>query len=490
MSIDREDTEAGKPLHQLQLSPAQMRSLGYRVVDMIVEHFEHGAGERVSGRMSRTELESRLRQPLPEEPASEEQIFRQLEDDVLAAMSHVDHPRFFAYVPGPNNFVGAMADALVAGFNVFAGAWPVASGPAQIELVTIDWLRQLCGLPEGAGGLFTSGGSIANLTALTVARQLKLGDDFARGVIYYSDQTHSSIDRGLRTIGIREEQIRRLASDDDLCLSVHELERHILADRAAGLLPFCVIANAGTTNTGAVDPLVELGELCRRESLWLHVDGAYGAAAVLSDKGRTLLRGIEYADSITLDPHKWLFQPFEIGCLLVRDRRVLRQTFHILPEYLRDSERDEEEVNFRDYGIQLTRGFRALKLWMSLKLFGARAFRDAVAWGIELAEIAERELRSTGCWEIVTHACLGIVSFRYSLPKLSLRDADAITQALPEKMYADGFAMLSSTELKGRIALRLCTINPRTSAEDVKETVRRLTQLAHSQGELEGRAGH
>jgi glutamate/tyrosine decarboxylase-like PLP-dependent enzyme len=477
MNIEREDTEAGKTLHQLQLTSGEMRSLGYRVVDMIVEHFDQGVGEHVGGRMSRTELESRLREPLPDEPASEESIFRQLEEDVFAAMSHVDHPRFFAYVPGPNNFVGVMADALAAGFNVFAGAWPVASGPAEIELVTIDWLRQLCALPEGAGGLFTSGGSIANLTALTVARQLKLGDDFARGVIYYSDQTHSSIDRGLHTIGIREEQIRRLASDDDLRLPLHELERHIVADRAAGLLPFCVVANAGTTNTGAVDPLMELGELCRRESLWLHVDGAYGAAAILSDKGRALLRGIDSADSITLDPHKWLFQPFEIGCLLVRDRRLLRQIFHILPEYLRDSERDEEEVNFRDYGIQLTRGFRALKLWMSLKFFGARAFRDAVAWGIELAEIAERELKNAGCWEIVTPARLGIVSFRYSQPELSLHDIDAVTRALPEKIYADGFAMLSSTELKGRIALRLCTINPRTSVEDLQETVRRLTQL-------------
>jgi glutamate/tyrosine decarboxylase-like PLP-dependent enzyme len=478
MSIDREDSDAMKPHHQLQLSPEQMRSLGYTVVDMLVEHFDQNEGEPVSGRMSRSELESQLREPMPEEPVNGEEIFRQLEQVVFAAMSHVDHPRFFAYVPGPGNFVGAMADALAAGFNVFAGAWPVASGPAQIELVTIDWLRQLCGLPEGAGGLFTSGGSAANLTALTVARQLKLGDDFARGVIYYSDQTHSSIDRGLRTIGIREEQIRRIVSDDDLQLPVHELERHIAADRAAGLVPFCVIANAGTTNTGAVDPLVELGELCRRESLWLHVDGAYGAAALLSDKGCALLRGIERADSITLDPHKWLFQPFEIGCLLVRDRRLLRQVFHILPEYLRDSERDEEEVNFRDYGIQLTRGFRALKLWMSLKVFGAGAFRDAVAWGIELAEIAERELTSAGCWEIVTHARLGIVSFRYSLPELSLHDADATTRALPEKMYNNGFAMLSSTELKGRIALRLCTINPRTSVEDIQETVRRLTEIA------------
>jgi glutamate/tyrosine decarboxylase-like PLP-dependent enzyme len=473
-----EENDDLTPPEGLALSVERMRAFGYRGMELIISHIEQLPHNRVAARIDKEKLETQLRTPFSEDGVHEDEVFRQLADDVLSSVMHVDHPRFFAYVPGPGNFVGVVADALASGFNVFAGAWMASSGPAQIELTTIEWICRMCGLPEMAGGLFTSGGSMANLTALTVAREVKLGDDFSRGVIYYSDQTHSSIDRGLRVLGIRERQIRRVPSDEGFRIRLDVLEEMIAEDRAVGLLPFCIVANAGTTNTGAVDPLPPLADLCHRESLWLHVDGAYGAPAVLSDAGQKLLHGIERADSITLDPHKWLFQPFEMGCLLVRDRRLLRQTFHILPEYLRDSERDEAEVNFRDYGVQLTRGFRALKLWMSLKIFGVRAFRESVAWGIRLAEIAEEELRAAGCWEIVTPAQLGIVSFRYVLPELTPDSADTVTRSLPAKMYDDGYAMLSSTELKGRVALRLCIINPRTTVEDVRGTVQRLQEMA------------
>ena len=325
---------------------------------------------------------------------------------------NIAHPRFFAFVPGPSNFVSVMADALAAGFNVFNGSWLGGSGAAAMELAVIDWFRQWCGFPESAGGLFVSGGSMANLTALAAARHARLDDRAEGAVIYYSDQTHSSIDRALRVIGFLPEQIRRIPSDDAFRLPVESLTRCVREDRARGLRPFAVIANAGTTSTGAIDPLREIAEFCRAEHLWMHVDGAYGAAAVICERGRRLLDGIELADSLSFDPHKWLFQPIECGCVLLRDAALMKATYRIMPEYLADVHRNVAEVNPCDYGIQLTRGFRALKVWMSVQYFGMDAFRAAVERGFELAEVAERKLRSMTGWEVVTPAQLGVVCFR------------------------------------------------------------------------------
>jgi glutamate/tyrosine decarboxylase-like PLP-dependent enzyme len=455
----------------LDLGPAEMRAVGYRVVDRLVEHFATLSAKPVAITGSRADLESLLREPLPETGRDPAAVIERLTRHVFTNMCHVDHPRFFAFVPSPGNFVGAMADALVAGINPFVGTWLAGSGPAEIELVTVDWLRELCGMPETAGGLFVSGGSMANLTALVVAREQKLGDEIGRGTVYYSDQTHSSVDRALAVLGFRPRQLRRIASDEHYRLPLAALQNAVQDDRAAGMIPCCVIANAGTTNTGAVDPIPELATFCKEHGIWLHADGAYGAAAMLSARGRAALDGIGLADSLSLDPHKWLFQPFESGCVILRDRKLLRDTFRILPDYLQDAHHLREEVHFCDYGIQLTRGFRALKLWMSFQVFGAAAFRSAIDHGFELAEIAERRLREPGCWEILSPARMAIVAFRHA-------GDDALNARLAAELKASGYAFLSTTTLRGRTALRLCTINPRTTADDILETIDRLERLA------------
>jgi glutamate/tyrosine decarboxylase-like PLP-dependent enzyme len=249
-------------------------------------------------------------------------------------------------------------------------------------------------------------------------------------------------------------------------------------DRAAGRTPFCVVATAGSTNTGAVDPLEALADLCAAEGLWLHADAAYGGPAVLTAKGRSALAGLDRVDSLAVDPHKWLFQPYEIGCVLVRRPGLLGAMFALHPEYLADVNRRDDEVNFFDRGIQLTRGFRALKLWMTLKVYGVDALRRGVEHGLELAELAERELRSREGWEVVTPAQLGIVSFRRALPGAAPEAEDAANVALVERLVADGVAAISSTTLHGRVALRMCTINPRTTRADVALTLDRLELLA------------
>jgi aromatic-L-amino-acid/L-tryptophan decarboxylase len=470
---------------KLQLTSEEMRSLGYRIVDQIVEHFDALAGKPVMRVSPRAELEAELREPLPERPTPVDALLDQLRRVVWPNIGNVQHPRFFAFIPSPSNFVSVMADALAAGFNPFAGNWLEGSGPAQIELVTIDWLREMCGLPATAGGLFVSGGSMANLTALAAARRVKLDERSDDAVVYFSDQTHNSIEKALRVLGFAREQIRALPSDENFRLPVESLRQAISEDRAGGKRPFLVIANAGTTNTGAVDPLDRLADLCELENLWLHVDGAYGAAACLSERGRRLMTGIERADSLSLDPHKWLFQPFEIGCVLARDAGMLKKTFHTMAGYLEDTKRaEEEEINYYDYGVQLTRGFRALKLWLSIKTFGAAAFREAINRGFEMAEFAEGLLRQSDCWRVISPATFGIVTFIFVAEGCSGSEISEIHRRMVEAMAQDGFAFANSTALRGQTVMRLCTINPRTTEDDVRATIKQLEQFG---GELQDR---
>jgi aromatic-L-amino-acid/L-tryptophan decarboxylase len=456
---------------RLALSEDEMRQLGYRVVDMLVRHFAEMRDAPVGAKGTPRDLMARFAGPPPDAPTQPDELLARLERDVFPNNLHVDHPRFFAFVPGPGNFISTMADALASGFNVFNGTWLGGSAAAAIELTVIDWFRGFCGFPETAGGLFVSGGSAANLTALHAARATKLGDRIDNATIYFSDQTHYSVERALRVLGFAREQFRKIPSDDRFQLPLDSLGDAIQSDKNAGLRPFCVVANAGTTNTGAVDSLPTLADLCADEGMWLHADGAYGAAAVICERGRQKLDGLDRVDSLSLDPHKWLFQPFECGCVLLRDAAKLKSAFQLMPEYMRDVHRHTEETNVADYGIQLSRGFRALKVWLSINTFGLAAFRDAITRGLELAEFAERELRRRRNCEILSAAEMAIVAFRFG-------PDDALQTKLVELMLRDGFAFLTSTTLKGRTALRLCTINPRTTEQDIVQTIDRLEKFA------------
>lgn len=464
----------------LKLTPDQMRSLGYRVIDLIIEHFETLPDKSATRNLRRAELEKRFRESMPQTGSSAEKVLDELQQKMWDAFMHPDHPRFFAFIPTPTNFVSVMGDALASGLTVFAGTWLEASGPAEIELVTIDWLRQACGFPETAGGLFVSGGSVANITSLAVARHIRLNDQTQGAVIYCSNQTHFAIQRGLGILGFQPDQLRKLNCDEDFRIDLRELKSAVAADRAAGKNPFCVVANAGTTNSGAIDPLPELSKFCKAENLWLHSDGAFGAAAVFSERGRLLLKGLGEVDSLALDPHKWLFQPYEIGCVLVRDRSWLKETFHLLPEYMKDVAATDEEINFCDYGIQLTRTFRALKLWMSLKVFGSDAFAAAIDYGIEMGEFAGSLISEMENWEIVTPPQLAIINFRYAPKGISIEDANDLNYQITQQMLRDGYAMIVTTQITGKIVLRFCLINPRTTQQDVRETLNRLDQIAAS----------
>jgi aromatic-L-amino-acid/L-tryptophan decarboxylase len=456
----------------LDLSREEMREMGYRAIDILVEHFATLKDRPVGAKANPAEIFQKLSGAPPEQGTPYQSLFDQLQRDIFPSTMHVDHPRFFAFVPGPGNYVSVMAEALAAGFNVFAGTWLGGSAAEAIEIVTIDWLRQLCGFPETCKGLFVSGGTMANLTALAVARHVVLSDHLENAVVYLSDQAHSSLEKALRVLGFLPHQIRQLRADDDYRLAPNHVNAEIARDRAAGKRPFCLIATAGTTNTGAIDPLESLRGICDREHMWLHIDGAYGAAAVLCDQGRAMLDGLALADSLSLDPHKWLFQPFETGCVLVREGTHLQNTFRILPDYLQDVHRNQEELNFTDLGIQLTRSFRALKLWLSFKVFGIAAFRAAIARGFGLAEFAEARLRDMPDWEIVSPAQMAVICFRHR------RSSDTAHASFVDAMLRDGFALATSTVLRGSTVLRMCTINPRTTESDIELTLEKLDRLA------------
>ncbi len=458
---------------RLELSKEAMTTYGYQIVDAIVEHHDTQNKKLPVALGSREEMDSLFLEEAPEDGSDPIQVLNFVLEKVMTTSTLLSHPKSYSFVPGPSNYISAMADALATGYNIFSGGWAASPAAAELEIVTIQWLLKIFGFPKKkGGGIFTSGGSMANLTAITTARRIKCGDDFSKAVIYLSDQAHSSNIKAIRVLGFKKEQIRIIPTDIELKFAVNKLKNCIAKDKLEGLHPFCLIATSGTTNTGTVDPLLELAAICKKEDIWFHIDGAYGAAAILSKKGKQLMKGIEKADSLTVDPHKWFYQPYEMGCLLVRNHKNLSHTFTEKPEYLRDIEGNTSEINFYDHGIQLTRRFRALKFYMSLKTFGLKEFRDAITYNIDLAEEVESKLRNSKYWEVVFPATLAVINFRYHPieKKYNEKELDAINQYISEKVVASRKALLVTTLLHGQVVLRMCLINPRTTLEDIQET--------------------
>lgn len=458
----------------LELSKEAMKAYGYEVVDAIVEHFDTQNDKLPVVVGSRAEMDQLFLEQAPENPTEAHKVLNFVVEKVLSKSAIVSHPKSFSFVPGPSNYISAMADTLATGFNIFSGGWAASPAAAELEIVTMGWLLKIFGFPlKQGGGIFTSGGSMANLTAIVTARSIKCGDDFSKAVIYLSDQAHSSNIKAIRILGFRKHQIRIIPTDDEFKFSLNKLKNAIAKDRLEGLQPFCLIATAGTTNTGTVDPLSEIAKICKTEDIWFHVDGAYGGAAILAKDGNKLLKGINKADSLTVDPHKWFYQPYEMGCLLVRNHKWLSGTFTERPEYLRDIEGNTSEINFYDHGVQLTRRFRALKFYMSIKTFGLKEFRKAITYNIELAEAVESILRKRRQWEVISPATLAVINFRFNPigGNLKEKELDRINQYISQQVMASQKALLVTTILNKQVVLRMCLINPRTTLTDVEETL-------------------
>ena len=455
----------------MRLSSARMMELAELTSRLIVERLERLPTEPAWRGGTRAELEPIMREEPPEEGRSPEEVLERAAREILPVAGRVDHPRFFAFVPSSPTWPSVLADYMVAGHNIFQGTWLGASGPSQLEVIVIDWFRDWIGYPETAGGLFTSGGSAASLDAFVAAREAAGAPDLS--TVYMSDQSHTALSRAATIVGVRPERVRKVPSDSHFRLDMKALASMIAEDRERGLSPIAVCANAGATNTGAVDPLAAIADLCEAENIWFHVDAAYGGFAILDENVKRLFVGIERADSIAMDAHKWLFQPFETGCLMVKDVRQLESAFSVRPEYLQDTEWGREHPNFGDRGLQLSRSFRALKVWMSIQTFGMKAFRSAVSRGIELAAQAEEWIRASETLEIANPASLSVVCFRFNPDgkNLSSRKIEELNDRIQARVIDTGTAMMSSTRLRGEYSLRLCIINYTTTWDDVRSTL-------------------
>jgi aromatic-L-amino-acid decarboxylase len=452
-----------------------MEQLGRQVADHVAAHLAGLRGQRLFKSIPRTEAEPLIYTPPPAAGREFDALLGFLATRVFPFHTPEPHPGFLAYVQSCPTFPAVMGDWLATGYNFFGGAWAVASGPAMLEVTVLEWFRQWIGMPAGASGLLTSGGSTANMMAMVAARHRAVGEDPTRLpklVVYASDQAHSSVTRAAWIAGVPRGNIRTLPVDAQFRLEPDQLRVALAVDRAAGLVPCAVVAGAGTTNTGATDPLPELAALCRAEQLWLHVDAAYGGFAAITPKGRACLEGIGLADSVSLDPHKWLYVPFECGSLMVRDPGLLLEAFHILPDYMRDLRPGSGEVNFADYGEQLSRYARALKVWLCVSYYGTDTLALAIEASMERAELAERLVRATPDLEVLSPARLGIFCFR-AHPR-SIEDPaglDQLNQRVLDRVNANGRFFLSTTRLRGRLAIRICTCGWRTEDDDIRALV-------------------
>jgi len=462
--------------HPLAMNVEAMRRAGYAAVDALAARMADPEAEPVLRRASPAQMRERLGGAPPEQGAGLDTVLARVIEDVLPYQAGTNHPGYFAFIPYFTTWPAALAELIAAAINVSPWAWMESPAATQIELEVIDWFRGWLGMPESTAGLLVSGGSAANLTALLVAREAA-GGPSEDSVVYVSDQGHSSLARTARAMGLRPHQIRVLPTDDRWRLQPETVIAAVGADRRAGRVPIALCASAGSTSTGAVDPLPGLADLCAAEGLWLHVDAAYGGFAALTPEGRALLTGIERADSVTVDPHKWLFQPLECGGVLVRDGERLARTFAIHPDYLDSTETHTTgEANLGEWGLQLSRGTHALKVWMSVQAFGLAAFRAAIDRNMELAAYAEELVHGHDTLTLMAPASLGIVCFRREWPGCDEAETERRGIALADALERSGDAFVSTTRLAGRHAIRLCILNPTSGAAHVRRVIEHFAQ--------------
>ncbi len=435
---------------------------------------------RVVPPLDRQALEELFSQPFPEDGIGIDRLFGLINEKIAPNSTTIAHPRFLAYVLPPPNGIAPFAEGIAAALNQNCNFWQLSPAASVIERKVIGWLGGLFNYPENSGGILTSGGSMASLAAIATAIVDKYPGDFRREglqaggahlVLYTSEEAHRSIEKNAVILGLGLDNVRKIPIDSAFRVRVDLLAAAVRRDREAGHQPFCIVAAAGTINTGAIDPIAELADFCGRENLWLHVDGAYGALFVVSDRAKAELLPCGQADSIALDPHKMLFAPLEAGCLLVKDRQKLRRAFQFLSSYLTIDE-DPLLINFLEYGPELSRSFKAFKIWCALQVFGLDAFTGAIDHTLELAQYMAERIQQDPLLELLAPVRLTAVCLR-------LKDrSDADNKMILDKLVAEGTALLGPVQIRGQFGLRACIANYRTQRGDIDLVVERIRRLA------------
>jgi aromatic-L-amino-acid decarboxylase len=482
----RSMTHGAEPADDPALEPwtvEQIRLVGREVVELMVDQLA-GSPSRPVFRLLPPDLARTLGSgSLPDAGADPAQLLEAFRDEIAPYPLGNNHGRFWAWVCSPANVMAVFGEALAAAMNPHCD---VANHAAvHVERQVLDWFRDLVGFPTESGGVLVSGGSMANLTGLATARHARSGwDERELGLaggpplrVYVSDQGHSCIRKAIELLGIGSANLRIVPTDDSYRMRIPILESMVAEDRTAGYRPLAVVASAGSTNTGSIDPLERIAAVCRREDLWFHVDGAYGAPAILTDRYRDALAGLALADSVAVDPHKWLQIPVEAGVALVRDRSLLRDTFSLVPAYLRtDGGEDgvEGPVSFAELGFQQTRGFRALKIWFGLRELGKGRIERLIDQNCRLAERLHAEVVDASDLEALAPPSLSVVCFRVVPPSLRGDEAglDALNRSVVERIQLGGTFFVAKTVVRGRTAIRACIVNGGARPSDVTALVR------------------
>ncbi|KAE8330406.1 L-2,4-diaminobutyrate decarboxylase [Aspergillus sergii] len=392
------------------------------------------------------------------------------------------HPHCFSYIPACPNSLACLGDLLTSICNVNCASWDVSSGPSAVEKAMIGWLGAQLGLPDSVGGCFVSGGSMANMTAIIAARdEILHPTQRADAVIYFSDQTHISILKALHMTGFMDYQVRKISTDDKFRIDMGILQRAIATDRQSGRVPFLLVANCGTTNTGSIDPLHALADLARDEGLWLHVDGAYGASIALSDTHRYLTDGIGRADSVSWDGHKWLFQTYGCGIVLTRHVGSLSRSFAVDAEYISSTLAPKDNINFYNVSPELSRPARAMPLWLTLKTLGRHRMGEMIDHGFLLARTVDYNIRQYENWKIAAPTVASIVVFRYTPLEFDEEELDTLNMAISRRLLADNIAAILTTKIRGRTTLRMCAMNPLVKPETIDDVIRQVDRVAQSE---------
>ena len=465
----------------LEPSADEIRDWVNSVTQFIIEYLGELRDRPVYRHTSSREIRSELDSKLPIKGTDFDSLLKVFRDAIVPFSRQNAHPRMFGYVQSPGTAIAAFADLLASTLNANLTIWRSAPAPVELERLTIDWIRQILGFNPGAGGLFVSGGSMANLIGIAMARKTK-DESSERLRIYASSEMHFSIAKAARLLGIGRENVREVTVDEHFRIQIDDLLAKITADLQDGYVPFCVVANAGTVNTGAVDPFTEIREIADRFQLWMHVDGSYGAFAVLAESARKLFAGMDQSDSIALDPHKWLYLPVDVGCVIYRDPEIARAAFAHEAEYTRmfGEEADEAFVCW-DYGPELSRRFRALKVWMLLKGVGIDSLSAAIESNLACARYLESMVRASDDFEMVAPVELSIFCFRHVPAQLRNQPPEAIdafNERLLVALQRDGSSYLSNATLGGRFALRGCVLNYRTTLRDMEILLDDLRRVA------------
>ncbi len=460
----------------LEFTADEMRRMGHATVERLVEHVLSLETQPVRGDVDAADLCCRLREPAPERGVAYEPLLDRLLDEWVPRSFTTSGPGYLAYIPGGGLYPAGLADLIAGVVNRYTGVRLAAPALVQLESNALDWLRDWMAFPAGTRGLFTTGGSMAHFNAVLCARERHLGADIRAGVLYGSTQMHHSLGKSARLAGIMPDRVRAVPVDEQFRMDVDALADMIATDRRAGLRPFCVASAAGTTNTGAVDPLDAVADLCDREGLWHHVDGAYGAFFHLCPELRDLMPGLSRADSLTLDPHKGLFLPYGTGALLVRDGAVLRGAHEATAGYL--PARTDDEYDPHVYGPELSRGFPGLRVWLCVKLYGAGRFRAALAEKRALAVEAAARVAAVPGIVMAAPPQVSLFAFHLRWPGSSPAEENEATELLVERVNLRKRVMLSGAVVEGRFLARVCVLSFRTRARHVEACVTDLAEEA------------